>query len=233
MAKIKVKTNIDIERNPVERILMKIAEILKANRKLVLYIFGAIFLGLILTIVASVIVDMRSTDQQIRYEAIMDEYYKNRKDTKIVEKTIAELQKLADSAYIGFASKMPYYMMGNLYYDLKKFKEARKYLLIFANKDSSEVFTPLAFLKAALSLEEMGKLDDALVSLKKLQEKYGEGMVADQVLYNIGRIYSIKGDPAQAKIYFNRVIAQFPQSVLAGRAKQRLILTEVQKAKTE
>lgn len=233
MAKIKVRTNIDIERNPVERILMKIAEILKANRKLVLYIFGAIFLGLILTIVASVVVDMRSTDQQIRYEAIMDEYYKNRKDTKTVEKTIFDLQKLADSSYIGFSSKMPYYMMGNLYYDLKKFKEARKCLLIFADKDSSEVFTPLALLKAALSLEEMGQLDDALISLKELEEKYGEGMVADQVLYNIGRIHSIKGDPSQAKIYFNRVIAQFPRSVLAGRAKQRLILTEGQKTKTE
>lgn len=226
MAKIKVRNNIDIERNPVERILMKITDFLKENRKVALYSLVGIFAGAVILIAASVLVEIRSTKQQVRYEEIMDNYYKNSSDKKVITKTIADLKDLANGAYFGFAAEMPYYVMGNLHFELKNYDKARSNLLEFADKSSSDVFCHLALVKAALASEESGKIDESLKLLLDLEKKYPEGMVTDQILYNIGRIYIRKGEAARGKTYFSKVMALYPQSAIARKAKQRLILAE-------
>ncbi len=226
MSKIKVRNNIEIERNPVERYLMKVADFFRENRKVALYsLVGILILGILL-IASSVFIELRSEKQQVVYEKIMDHYYKNSSDKKAIEKTIADLKDLADSSYIGFTSKMPYYIMGNLQFELKDYDQARVNLLKFADKSSSDIFIPLALIKAALASEEAGKIDEALKSLLELEKMYPEGMVSDQILYNIGRVYVRKGDFARGKTYFSKVMALYPQSAIAGKAKQRLILAE-------
>ena len=226
MAKIKVRKQIDIGRNPVERILMKIMDFLKENQKVTIYILGGIFLSAVVAIAVAVIFEVRGEKQRIFYEEIMDNYYKNRNDRKVIEKSIADLKKLSDNAWFGFTSEMPYYVMGNLYFELKKYPEARKNLLKFAGMTSSDMFAPLAYLKAALASEEEGKLDRALAALKKLEKEDPEGLIADQVLYNTGRILIMKGNVAEGKAYLRKVMALFPRSPLVRKAKQRIILAE-------
>ncbi len=51
----------------------------------------------------------------------------------------------------------------------------------------------------------------------------------DQVLYNTGRLYSLKNDQIKAREYFNKVITRYPESAYAERSKERLLLLSLVK----
>jgi len=225
MARINVRNNIDIERNPVEKFLMKVKDVITGNRKLVLYSFISLLIAVVLLIVSSIIFEKRSESQMVRYETIMQMYQiQGTENPENIEKTIAELKKLHGSSYFGFVHHMSLYSAGNLYYSVKKYKEAEEALISFAGSTPSELFAALALLKASSAAEERADLDRAIEIYKTLEGKYLNGILDDQILYNMGRVYGLKNDKAMAKKYYNNIIMSYPQSPLAEKAKKRMLL---------
>jgi TolA-binding protein len=57
-----------------------------------------------------------------------------------------------------------------------------------------------------------------------MEEEYPDSLVADQMYYNLARVYGKKRDFANSKKYFNKVISSYPQSVFVAKAKKSLFL---------
>jgi len=228
MARIKVKNEIKIERNVIENFLMNLKDFVGRNRKIVLYSFFAIVAVMVVTIGVLVYIEKASLSQQVRYEEIMDNYRKGgAQNSDNIDKTIASLKELADSTYFGFTSEMPCYVIGNLYFSIKKYKEAEAYLLKYEDVSSPSVFSAMALLKASMAAEERNDIDTALSISKRLEEDYSDSIIADQVLFNLGRIYGIRKDEFMSKKYYNDVISLYPRSSLAEKAKKRLLMTGI------
>ncbi len=222
---IEIRKDIKIERNVIENFLMNVRDFIKDKRKIVLFSLTAFILLCVLVIGGYLYISNKKIVQLVRFEEIMDEYekYKN-KDNNIRKKTIEKLLILAGSSYSGFVKEISYYIAGNLYYDSGDLKSAKDYLIKYADESSSSMFSALALQKAAAALEEMKDLDSAMKLYKKLELKFADAVIADQVLYSIGRIYSKKGKVKESVRYFNRVISSYPRSLFAEKAKKRLFL---------
>ena len=67
-----------------------------------------------------------------------------------------------------------------------------------------------------------GKYDDAVKALKDLSTATNLDVPADGVLMQLARVYRLAGKAADAKQTFQRVLAEFPQSVYASEARREL-----------
>jgi len=117
-----------------------------------------------------------------------------------------------------------YYIIGNLYYSEKKYKEAREYFLKFADSSSGSYFAPMGLQQAARSSEYLGDIKDARKIYSRLEKDYEKSAIADQIQYDLGRIYEQEGDGVRARECYNKVLAGFPRSPFAQKAKERIIL---------
>jgi len=88
---------------------------------------------------------------------------------------------------------------------------------------------PLAVNKAAICLEEMGKYDQAISLISKHSENKDFLVIMDQMIYNTGRLYALKGDTAKAREFFNQLRIDYPQSPYAEKARERLFLLTMPK----
>ncbi len=171
-------------------------------------------------------------DQQVRFEEIMD-FYSDNPDKlasdKLADKVIDDLRKLHDSSSVGFANRMSLYAIGNLYYDKKNYKEAKKYLLEFSGLASSDMFAAIALQKAALSAEALKDIDGAIKIYRDLEKGFSGSVIEDQFVYNMARTYRIKGNQVFSKRYYLMLISNFPQSAYAQRAKKELLLSGMKK----
>jgi hypothetical protein len=161
-------SKIEIERNVIERFLMGTKDLIKNNRKLVLYVFAGVLCVFVTVIAAAVVVDMVNTKNQKRFEKIMDDYKiyltqkdmektqanpankvddkddeKDKENKKVDVKTlISDLKKFEESTYFGFPHSLSNYVLGNIYYKQKDYKEARMYLLKFADQEPKSSWRP-------------------------------------------------------------------------------------------
>ncbi len=225
MAKIKVRKDIEIERNPVERTIMNARDFIKDNRKKTVNILIAVGVLVVALIIGLLYYSNHLEKHLAIYEKIMDNYEKNReKDPEITKKTLEDLKTLSGSVKFGFVDDIVNYHIGNLYYSEKNYKEAHKFLVKFSDTTGSELLASVALNKAAVALEEGGDLKGALSIYKKIEADYSDSVIADQAFYNMGRLYSMQKRKEDAVIYFNRVISLFPRSAFAEKARKRLFL---------
>ncbi len=225
MAKIKVRKDIEIERNPVERTLINLRDFIKENRRKTIKIL--IVLGILSgAVLAGIFYFSYHLDSHFAiYEKIIDNYEKNReKNPEVIKKTIEDLHTLSGSVKFGFVNDIVSYHLGNLYYSEKNYKEAHRYLVKFADVTSSDMLASIALNKAAVAFEEDGDIEGALNIYKKIEDDHSDSVIADQAFYNMGRLYAIKRRSDDAVRYFNRVISLFPQSDYADKARKRLFL---------
>jgi tetratricopeptide (TPR) repeat protein len=232
MERIRLKSNtIEINRNPIERFLMFLKNFIKTRRSLVVYSLLGILVLSVLAIAGSVYLEKRSASILLQYESIMDDFQKGgAENADNISATIERLKALRVSSRFGFIHDMCGYMAGNLYYSQGRFAEARTALVEFASDSSSKTYAPLALIKAAFAAEEAGDIDGALDLYRRLEEKYGSGFLADQIFYNMGRVYSIKGDAMMSKKYYNMVLSGYPKSSFAEKAKKRLYLSDIRES---
>ena len=228
MERVKVRNNIRIERNPIEQFLMKMQDFIRRKRTIVLYsLLGVMFVAL-LAIAASVYLEKRAHSLLVSYETIMDDYQKAGKEKpENIASTIGRLAALHEKAGFGFVYEMSQYSIGNLLFLQGKYDDAGKALTEFAGKTSSDMYAAAALLKAASAAEEKGDLDGALALYSNLEKGYINGVYADQIMYNMGRVYNLKGDAFLSRKYYNMVISTYPRSSLAGKAKKRLFLVGI------
>ncbi len=163
-------------------------------------------------------------------EAINDyqEAHKNKQNMD-VDAVIKKLKKVANMNFFGYAHRMSFYTIGNLYYKEKKFKEAHTYLLKFARKDSSHL-APLAMIKAALALENLKTLPKAVALLKEVEDSYDDTLMYDQILYHKARLFKKQGNTLAAISQYNKIIMKYPKSIYAKRAKNQIFLINLKKA---
>ncbi len=221
------RSDIDIKRNIIETELMTAKSFFKANRKVVLSVGVVVLVAAVIAFSAYVFIDSASRKNLVKYEKFAELYRLNQSDEKAKASAIEGLKKIVAESGFGIAVELSCYELGNIYFDKGKYDESISYLDRFikqANNDN--ILKSIAVNKVAVSYEESGKIDEALTFLNKYDSSSSKGIVSDQILYNIGRLYQKKGNKVQAKSAFERLISSFPGSIFTVRAKERVFLID-------
>jgi tetratricopeptide (TPR) repeat protein len=226
MAVIKKKSNIAIERNPIERFLMYVKDFLKSNRRKVIYSTVSILVLFSLSLTVYLLLNKSSEKELVRLEIIIDNYQKSaiENDPEANNKAITELNNLIAETKYGFVNKICHYWLGNILFEEKKYGEAYQAFDIFIKKSSDDVFVPIAINKAAICLEEDGRIDNAISFLNEYATDKKNKISMDQIYYNLGRLYQLTNNQIKARDSFKYVIDEYPESVYANRSKERLFL---------
>lgn len=225
MADKRSRQEIKIERNPIEAFLMKVRDYIRRNKRQVYISIFAVTFAAFVTVGIFVYLENYSVKSYSKYELIIENYRQNPLDETVKNKTINDLKTLIENTSFGFVPRASNYVLGNIYFEDKKYEDAYKHLNNYVEKTSvRDVLHPIALNKGAVALEELGKNEEALSYLLKHEEKNKDSIVMDQVLYNIGRLYNISGDRLRAGEYFNKLMDTYPDSSFSERAKERLFL---------
>ena len=218
--------SIEIKRNVIEQFLMDAKEYIKKNRKFAMYSAIGLLCAVAVLIAVLVAADQINTRNERRFDEIMDRLAKIKGPAQQADMNavVSDLKQFIDSTYFGFSHNAAYYVLGNIYYDRRNWPEAKRNLVIFADKEKKNVLAPLALLKAALSQEEANNLKGAIELYRQLEDRYADSIIADQLFYNYARACALNGDMVNARNYYNKVISAFPESGYAQQAKKRLFM---------
>ncbi len=221
----KKKSLIVIERSPVEKMLMSLKDFSRNNRRSVLVVSVSVILLLAISLTSYALLTRSSEQELVKFENIIDNYRSDPANADLKKKTIDELQSLISSTRFGFVHEMSHYFLGNIFYSEKRYSDAYNMFEAFIKKSSdNEVFIPVAVNKAAICLEEQGKIDEAIIFLNKYEAENSDSIAIDQIYYNTARLYVMKNNQIKAREYFNNVINRYPDSIYAERSKERLFL---------
>jgi len=225
MANKKSGRNIEIQRNVIERYVMTVRDFVRENKRIVKYVTIGVLTAVVILIAADLFYGRISSNERGRLDSVMDTYRAGSADPEVAAKCREELIALVKDAKTGYAKDMGTFLLASILFDEKKYQESLEFYLRFADGSSSDkLFIPLAVNKAAVCLEEMGKYDQAITLISKYSENKDFLVIMDQMMYNTGRLYALKGDNAKAREFFNQVRTDYPQSPFAEKAKERLFL---------
>ena len=219
--KIKSRNTIVITRNPIERVLMKLKDLILKKRTVLKYSLFIALIVIVLGTAAFIFFDRRSHSLFVQYESIMSEY-DTESDNAQIAGVIEKLKNFREKAAFGSVYQKATWSLGNFYFEQGKFNDAYNVLAELSGKSSHEIYSVFASLKAGCAAEEDGDFDKALGIYKKLEEEHGNGVCADSIFYNLGRAYNLKGDFSQSRKYYNILLTNYPNSVFTQSAKKRL-----------
>ncbi|MCK7484083.1 MAG: tetratricopeptide repeat protein [Candidatus Moduliflexus flocculans] len=117
----------------------------------------------------------------MKFELVIDNYRSDPLNQEVKDKTIVELQGLIAGTKFGFVHEMSHYFLGNIFFNDKKYGEAYSMYEAFIKKSSDDVFRPIAVNKAAICLEEQGKIDEAIALLNKYESDNADSIAMDQI----------------------------------------------------
>lgn len=228
--------DIEIRRNIVERGLMAVKEFTRENLRLVAWSAVGLVAAVLLVTVGYMVYDSRQEADLARFEKILDDFQGLQYPTEAeraaaIEKTAAELIAVSDAAYWGYARRNGRYVAAGLYFEADMYDKALESYLSFVDRSPRSFFAPMALQQAARSLEALDRNKEALDIYRRLEKEYADSAVADQVLYDAGRLHQMEGDLFKARESFNRVIALFPKSPFARKARERLMLLGLMETK--
>lgn len=216
---------IEIKRNIIEKSLMAVKDYVRGNKKLLLYILAASLLLIVLIVTGFVYYDKEEKSELAEFEKILFNYATELKgDEKNLQNVVDSLNKIIDSSYWGYVNENGYYVIAGLYLSHKKFGEAKKYLLKFVKQSPSSFFAPLALQRAAVACEQTNDIDEAFRIYQQLEREYENSLITDEIYYDLGRMFHHKGETLKARDYYNKLISSNPASLLASRAKKKLLL---------
>jgi tetratricopeptide (TPR) repeat protein len=221
--------DIEIRRNVVERSLMAAKEFAKANLRLVAYCAVGLLAAVLLFSAGYLYYENREADELARFEKILDDYRNAQfpgeaERTAALEKTATAIIAASDASYWGYVRRNGHYVAAGLYFDARMYDRALESYLKFAERSPRSFFAPLGLQQAARSYEALGRNKDAIAVYQRLEKDYADSAVADQVLYDAGRLYQMEGDLFKSRESFNRLMTLFPKSPFARKARERLML---------
>jgi len=219
-----IDRQVSVKRNIVEQTLMNVKDYILAHQSIVVKI--SIVSGIVLFVIIAGIVffDHKINKETSDFEAVLEEYRntytldESQKQEKF-KRTVNKLGSIVDSSYFGYVHKNGYYIIASLYFNEKDYSNAVKYYEK-AYHYCSPLFAALALQQAGIACEYINNIDEALRYYLLCESKYNDAYNSDQILFNIGRMYSLKGEYFKAREYFTKVTVEFPQSVFAKRAIQ-------------
>ncbi len=223
------KRDIQIHRNVIENFIMFLKDQIKKRRKLVIWVLASIVIVFIIVIAGFIYVEHRAERELMEYETIMDRYRILGDGSSDADKTnfrivVDDMKKLIGSSSWGFVNRYGDYVMGNMYFSKKMYNDAKNYYIKYAEHRPSDVFAPIAIQMAAMACEDMGNDSEAFSLYQGMERDYLHSIVADQIFYNLGRMYQKKKDIFKAKEYYHRVITLYPNSQYSSQAKRKLLL---------
>lgn len=218
------KRKVTVHRNDLERFLMKVRDYIKEHRSSTITIIIALVAGLALFIAGSIYFEKQSFQNQRAYEKIITAYENSARDDAAFATAVGDLQKAIDKSKWGYLHNNGGYILAGLYFEHKKYADAEKYYLAFADSNDSSVFAPLAIFQAGVCREEQGNAAKALELYKRVEKDYSKTLFMDRALYDIARMSQVTGDIANAKEYYNRLMSQYPASPFVQQAKTRMLL---------
>ncbi len=220
------KDEVTIKRNVIEQDLMIAKNFVKNNKKKVT-LFSLLFLIVILGAASGFVIYNNVAEKNLNeYYGVVEKYRQNFSNKEAQDSAIKQLSELVEKSSIGIAIDLAYYELGNIYFDQKKYKKAADNFDAFINRSGDELLKPIVINKMSIALEEAGEIDKALKVLSEFDSENTKSIAGDQILYNLGRLYLQKGDKVKAKATFERVIKTFPDSLFAGRSKERIFLID-------
>lgn len=146
--------------------------------------------------------------------------YKTSKER--AEATLTQLDGLK-----GSAAKNARLFRAGVLYDLERYEEARS-AYATAAQDTSPELAAVAREGIALSLEQLGKIDEAIAAYGAVapkDEKASE-FYRDRALLGLGRLYEKKGEKQKAIDSYKELVAKYPQSSVREDAQNRLAVLE-------
>jgi len=109
-----------------------------------------------------------------------------------------------------------WYYLGNIYFQTRRFNEAKKAFELFYKKwDKSSILAPASLMGIANSLEEMGNLQQAIRYYKEVYEKYKESPWAPLSLLGAGRCYKTLGDLYKAEEVYKKIVKEYSENNFA------------------
>ncbi|HNX57702.1 MAG TPA: tetratricopeptide repeat protein [Spirochaetota bacterium] len=224
------KRNVTIHRDGLENVLMAGKEYIKSHRRPVAIIVLAVLVLTGAGVAGFVYYDKTSSEDLRRYEAIISEYQNQKPELKTdaAEVAVVKMTNLVKSSRFGYVHRHGKYILAGLLFETKKFEEAKKMYLEYAD-DTDSAFTPLALFQAGICAESLNQFDKANEIYKQIEKKYKDSVYADRILYDLGRMAQKKGDGALAKDCFSRLLSQYPNSPFTVQAKARLFMNGMTK----
>jgi tetratricopeptide (TPR) repeat protein len=209
---------------------MEARDVVLRNSRIVAGIVIALFVAVVLVIGGVVYYDSVIRGGSRELGRIMDTYTERGATPEARDEAIDSLKKLYDSIPFGFARKMARYYLGNLYYDSEEYDRSIKWFEDFIDSPTKPLFHLLAWQKLALARAEAGEPRKALETLRELNEKFADSIIADQVYFHMGHLHSRLNNSQEARRYFSLVISEYSDSPYAGYSRKMLVLmdTDVQ-----
>lgn len=223
------KRDIEIRRNIVEQSLMAAKDFARAHLRAVAYAAAGLLAAVALVIAGIVVYNSVEDKELASFELILDRYRVSagpqgaEREARFA-KTVQELEAVVRGSYWGYVHTNGYYIIGGLCYGERRYAEAGKYYLRFFEGSPRSFFAPLGLQQAARCSEQLGDLKEAARLYSLLEKKYGEGIIADQILYDMGRMRQQQGEIFKAREYYNKLIVSHPRSSFVQKARERLML---------
>ncbi len=106
----------------------------------------------------------------------------------------------------------------------KKYTEAITIFQALVEKYPQALFVDDALLRIAMLQTQAGRYNDALLTYHQLLHQFKESSIAlDRAQFNIAELYDYRlKDKAQAIAAYERLLAEYPQSLFAERARKRI-----------
>lgn len=114
--------------------------------------------------------------------------------------------------------------LADLYFDHGQVEKSLSHYEAAASKAPTALDRVLALKALGATHESLKKYPEAVVAYEKAVGS-GDGFLKPQLLLSIGRTYELSGDPAKAKLKYDEILSQFPNteaSQAAEQAKARL-----------
>ncbi len=152
-----------------------------------------------------------------------------RTERERLDATLPRLMEAADAYPNTDAGLTARYRAAGLLAELQRYPEAeQRYQEVVAKAGRSSIYGRTSRMGLAEVQMAQGKNDAAVATLKELTTDSNSQLPLDGVLMQLGRAYQQAGKKDDATRAFTRVVDEFPQSLYASEAKDRI--TELKKA---
>jgi pentatricopeptide repeat protein len=110
--------------------------------------------------------------------------------------------------------------LASLLLSVGKTQEAEQHFRVLA--DERGIYGQTARLGLAESQVKAGKYEDAISVYRDMVSRKDESLPVDGLLMQLGRTYELAGKRAEALQTFQRIVTEFPNSIYAADAKQKI-----------
>lgn len=213
-------TKRQIKEDKFVTLYFKVQNFVSQNSRYVLWGVIGIPVVIFASFVLSKIQKEKEQDANIELSKARIEFFAENHET-----AISTLNNLVEIYGGTKAGKKGLYYLANAHYMSKNFDEADEYFRRFLKESSDSDLTVSALAGVAACLEEKGDFFAAAEAYKEAAEKYRDGFMAPQNLYDSARCFSLSGKTKEAAGVLTKLIEKYSGSQIKNEAE--ILLAEL------